>query len=877
MYLTRESQIRSMIEHLSSAKVLWVDTETADWQTPYPKISLIQVLANSRDVSGESVYILDVLDRPAIVEYFVQQIMENDTIKKVFHNSEYDVRFLGQKRAKNTLCTLKIARKITAKKLGTSNLQLKTLAVELCHFEQVDAEPQKMDWRRRPLSDRQLRYARLDPVYLANVYRRLIDFLPSKPRSFKTDEENTMPQSQKADRSSFSATDVRVAVECPRLFYLSKRFNGRTLFISNIPDRSSFSVGNSFHSLAQKFVELALKDSRFRSLLSPSAEQLKAEELASGMQQLFYEKVFFDYLQSKIQENSNIATTLNQIWQGIRGLIRNYAELLVTNRSYCHGDAVISATFVDRELKVSSIFELSNGTKQEVRGQFDSLVYNFAKCRLCAVEYKTYQSVDLSAQLVQVALYSYMLQQQKNDPIDAAVYCVLPKFQDYHFTWEELEQTVHQLIPFKLQQMQEWFLWEPSQSNPPPPTSQPHLCNICPQQKKCQSYFQLDGIEQPSETQNFSTSKNRPHPPIEDPIKSPPIPTPSTAEIDAIAEQLIAVLQSFNIGVTYQGSAVGASFIRIKVKPNLGVKVSAILKLSDDLKVQLGTSAPPLIAPQSGYVSVDLPRTDRAVACFEQYIQPMETPATAPVRIAIGVNLEGQLVEADLSDPNTCHFLVGGTTGSGKSEFLRSMLLSLLQRRSPQHLKIALVDPKRVTFPEFERMPWLLSPVVKDSDQAIELMTDLMSEMEHRYQLFETARCADLIRYNQKRIDQKKPTEPPIVCIFDEYADFMAEKAVKDTLEQSIKRLGAMSRAAGIHLIIATQRPEAKVVTPIIRSNLPGRVALKTATEADSIIILDGNQKEAAYLLGKGDLLYKGGSQVQRLQSLFASAIGFDK
>ncbi|MGB3558433.1 MAG: DNA translocase FtsK, partial [Geitlerinemataceae cyanobacterium] len=790
MYLTQESEMRSTIEHLSSTNILWVDTETADWKTSNPKISLIQVLANSRDISGESVYILDVLDRPKIVEYFVQQIMENAEIRKVFHNAVYDVKFLGQKRAKNIFCTLKLARKITRQKLGTTNLKLKTLAAELCNFTNIDAEPQSMDWRQRPLSDRQLRYARLDPVYLVNVHRRLLEFLPSKPskpRSSKTDEENTMPQSQKADRSSFSATDVRVAVECPRLFYLSKCFNGRTLFIPNFTDRSSFSVGNPFHSLAQKFVELALKDSRFRSLLSPSAEQLKAEEIASGMQQLFYEKVFFDYLQSKIQENPNIATTLNQIWQGIRGLIRNYAELLVSNRSYCHGDAVISATFVDRELKVSSIFELPNGTKQEVRGQFDSLVYNFAKCRLCAVEYKTYQSVDLSAQLVQVALYSYMLQQQKNDPIDAAVYCVLPEFKDYHFTWEELEQTVHQLIPLKLQQMQEWLQWEPSQSNPPPPTSQPHLCEICPQQKRCQSYFKLDDIEQPSETPNFSVSKNSQNPPIEDPVKSHPISTPSTAEIDAIAEQLISVLKSFNIGVTYQGAAVGSSFIRVKIKPNLGVKVAAILKLSDDLKVQLGTLAPPLIAPQAGYVSVDLPRIDRAVACFEKYVKPTETPATAPVRIAIGVNLEGQLVEADLSDPNTCHFLVGGTTGSGKSEFLRSMLLSLLQRRSPQQLKIALVDPKRVTFPEFERMPWLLSPIVKDSDRAIELMTDLISEMERRYQLFETARCADLSRYNQNRIDRNKPPEPPIVCIFDEYADFMAEKAVKDTLEQSIK------------------------------------------------------------------------------------------
>ncbi len=243
------------------------------------------------------------------------------------------------------------------------------------------------------------------------------------------------------------------------------------------------------------------------------------------------------------------------------------------------------------------------------------------------------------------------------------------------------------------------------------------------------------------------------------------------------------------------------------------------------------------------------------MAKFSDYIQPGETPKS--VRIAIGVNLDGKLVEADLSDPNTCHFLVGGTTGSGKSEFLRSLLLSLLVRHSPDfsgtvHLKIALVDPKRVTFPEFEQMPWLYSPVVKDPDRAIELMAELVAEMESRYQLFESASCADINAYNLKSVKQL----PRIVCIFDEYADFMAEKESRTELEQSIKRLGAMARAAGIHLIVATQRPEAKVVTPIVRSNLPGRVALRTASEADSVIILGGKQTAAAYLLGKGDLLY---------------------
>ncbi len=266
---------------------------------------------------------------------------------------------------------------------------------------------------------------------------------------------------------------------------------------------------------------------------------------------------------------------------------------------------------------------------------------------------------------------------------------------------------------------------------------------------------------------------------------------------------------------------------------------------------------------------IDLPRLDRQIAKFEDYIQSQTLPPTAPITIAIGVNLEGNLVDANLSDPNTCHFLVGGTTGSGKSEFLRSLLLSLLVRHTPNHLKIALVDPKRVTFPEFEQIPWLYSPVVKDSDRAIKLMDELVTEMEKRYQQFEKAKCADITAYNR----QSTQPMPRLVCIFDECADFMTEKETRNALELSIKRLGAMARAAGIHLIIATQRPEAKVVTPLIRSNLPGRVALRTASEADSTIVLGGKQTEAAYLLGKGDLLYQAGASLIRLQSLLATAI----
>ena len=153
-------------------------------------------------------------------------------------------------------------------------------------------------------------------------------------------------------------------------------------------------------------------------------------------------------------------------------------------------------------------------------------------------------------------------------------------------------------------------------------------------------------------------------------------------------------------------------------------------------------------------------------------------------------------------------------------------------------------------------------------------MEELVAEMDKRYKVLETAGCPHLDAYNQKQISSEHQL-PRIVCIFDEYADLMTDKETRSALEASIKRLGGMARAAGIHLIVATQRPEAGIVTPIIRSNLPGRVALTTASEADSKIILGGTSTEAAYLLGKGDLFFQLNAGLQRLQSLYAPEISF--
>ncbi|MDJ0571430.1 MAG: DNA translocase FtsK [Pleurocapsa sp. MO_192.B19] len=645
--------------------------------------------------------------------------------------------------------------------------------------------------------------------------------------------------------------------------------------MSIIPKSGTLGIGNIFHKLADEFINTVKKEPQFRALFEPSVEKLEieaiaklVEDIALEMQDIFYSRVFFpNYLQPTIQTKPELAPALNQIWQGLRNLIQKWTELLIKNRAYCNANDIFERTFISTESVLQHDFDLSDGTtKQPIAGRLDCLIYDYNKNHLCVVELKTYAPVDPSAQLVQVALYSYMIQQTKQVPVDSAVYCVLPEFKEYYYPWSELETNLHQVIPHKLQQMQQWLQWQPAQSDAPATTSNADLCQICPQQEKCQSYFSSNVFNALNEESDKKPLIN-PNPLLLGNKKLAIDPEP-------IGRELVDILKSFKVNVEYIGAIAGSSFIRIKLKPGKGVKVAAILKLAADLQVQLGVTHPPLIATQAGYVSVDLPREDRQIAHFKNYIQPQPKQDDAAVTIAIGVDLEGKLVEVDLADPNTCHFLVGGTTGSGKSEFLRSLLLSLIYRHSPEQIKIALVDPKRVTFPEFNQMPWLLSPVVKDSEAAIALMEKLVTEMDKRYKQFESAGCPHLDAYNQKQTSSKYQL-PRIVCIFDEYADFMTEKETRNALETSIKRLGAMARAAGIHLIVATQRPEAGVVTPIIRSNLPGRVALTTASEADSKIILGGTSTEAACLLGKGDLFFQVNAGLRRLQSLYASKIEF--
>ena len=250
---------------------------------------------------------------------------------------------------------------------------------------------------------------------------------------------------------SLSVTKVRLAFECPRLMYLGHHENVMTMFRAS--NSAGGGIGLAFHKLCDDCVDQICTDEAIATLLTPSAKQLNAETVAQAIQQQLYRTVFFPLVQETVQNSPNRVPAINQLWQGITGLIRRWAALLVSNRQVCGPKEVIRKTFLAQEMSVKYKFELPNGDRQLVRGRFDSLVYDFMRQRLCVVEYKTYQATDPAAQLAQVALYSYMLKQKLQVNINSAVYSVLPDWKGVEYSWDQLEKSVHQLIPPKLQQM----------------------------------------------------------------------------------------------------------------------------------------------------------------------------------------------------------------------------------------------------------------------------------------------------------------------------------------------------------------------------------------------------------------------------------------
>jgi S-DNA-T family DNA segregation ATPase FtsK/SpoIIIE len=297
--------------------------------------------------------------------------------------------------------------------------------------------------------------------------------------------------------------------------------------------------------------------------------------------------------------------------------------------------------------------------------------------------------------------------------------------------------------------------------------------------------------------------------------------------------------------------------------PAPGVKVNKILPLGRDLGVQLRLSKPALIRQEGGMLVIDVERPDRQTLLFSEFKEQLPVTDSDNARMLVGVDLNRKPRFVDLSS-DCPHVLVAGSTQSGKSEWLRMALASLRATNTPETLRLVLIDPKRVTFQELSRSPFLLDSqrILYTPEEAIQGLKMLSEIMEERYIQLSKEGCTDL---QALRRVLGEHTPPRIVCFCDEYGNLVAEKKNREKIESAINQLGAKARAAGIHLVIATQDPRAQILSPALKSNLGGRVCLKTTSTTQSQMMLDENGAEA--LLGHGDLLFKITGDPVRLQA----------
>ena len=360
---------------------------------------------------------------------------------------------------------------------------------------------------------------------------------------------------------------------------------------------------------------------------------------------------------------------------------------------------------------------------------------------------------------------------------------------------------------------------------------------------------------------------------------------PNTGDIKANANIIKRTLANFGIEVEMDEITVGPTVTRYALKPAEGIKLSRIVGLQNDLALSLAAHPIRIEAPIPGksLVGVEIPNKSKSIVGLATLLSDEKFQASPkPLTIALGRSISGKGVFGNLA--KMPHALVAGTTGSGKSVTIHSMITSLLYRNGPDDLKFILIDPKRVELTLYNNIPHLLTPVITEAKKTILALKWAAKEMDRRYDILEAESVRDIESYHSN-VFEKNPKKtktnsdgvdeeinadrmPYIVIIIDELADIMS--TYPRELEAAIVRLAQMSRAVGIHLILSTQRPEVNVITGLIKANVPARIALKVSSQIDSRTILDAGGAEK--LLGAGDMLYSSGEhQPERLQSAFIS------
>ncbi len=352
-------------------------------------------------------------------------------------------------------------------------------------------------------------------------------------------------------------------------------------------------------------------------------------------------------------------------------------------------------------------------------------------------------------------------------------------------------------------------------------------------------------------------------------LKVSPAQTGNTTEANArTAETLVTALANFGVEATIVGQIAGPRVTRYELQLAPGTKVSKVAGLKDDLSYALATTEIRILAPIPGKqaVGVEVPNLAPKIVTLGDIYDDLPGSAS-PLAVWLGKDISGVSVWADLA--RMPHILIAGTTGSGKSGCINTILTSILLRSTPDEVRMILIDPKRIELNYYESIPHLLTPVVSNPKEASAVLTNVVAEMERRYERLSIVRARNLPEANRAFRARGEDPLPYLLVVIDELADLMMTSP--QAVEDAIIRLAQKSRAVGIHLVLATQRPSVDVITGMIKANVPSRIAFAVSSQTDSRVILDGSGAES--LLGQGDMLFKplGTSRLQRVQGAYVS------
>jgi DNA segregation ATPase FtsK/SpoIIIE, S-DNA-T family len=656
--------------------------------------------------------------------------------------------------------------------------------------------------------------------------------------------------------SSFSVTETRNALRCPRVFALGRMRGQQVMF----PIGAS-ALGSVFHRLVADF---AREPGAARlERLPPAAPAADVADALSATLLLL--------LATELGRNPAYASMPSEV-DDLAEALREFAHH-VARSSAASGAAPAEAVrrfLAGAEVPVAA--EVPRGDALlRLTGRIDALHLPPGGAAE-VVEYKLTDDANEDLDRAQVALYRFLLAGERELDAAPVILRFNPRLTVTRLAAREADELVERKLLPLLADMERWTV-EPRSA---PPTARGDLCAACPVRAACAELYPepLAARDDPP----AGALRPRPDPvgelregDLASPAPAPPPPAGSTeAEADRVKQLILAILRRQGVAQpTARPPIVGARIIEIEVSVARG-SVGAIERAAGDVEHRL--------AADHG-LTARFHRKGALRVFVIARAEPERVGLAALLaaragwlreragRFLLGETTQRAPLGGDLSDASSCHLLVGGTTGSGKSVLLRCIAASLVHFHSPAEVQLTLVDPKRVSFARLAAAvgAHLAGPLIHDVEEAIPVLASLIEEMEERYALFEAARVQDIDEYNELRAGGEPL--PRRVVLVDEFQDLVAVRPTRERFIDIVQRLGSKARASGIHLVLATQRPTKENVPGGIKANLPGRVALKVASALESRIILEGGGAES--LLGKGDLLADMGRGRVRAQAPF--------